>query len=498
MGPRPNPSIYEINTRVVLGEIGRALGRPATLDDLPDAMLDRIAAWGLDYVWMLGVWQTGEAGPAVSRSKPDWLEGYRRHLPDLADADICGSPFAIVAYEVHRDFGGDAALARLRERLKSRGIGLFLDFVPNHVALDHPWATEHPQYLMPGSDDDLAREPQNFIRIGSRVLAYGRDPYFDGWPDTLQLNYRHGGFREAMKAILARIATLADGVRCDMAMLVLPEIFRRTWGDRSIPRDGTAPVDSSFWPEAIAAARLANPGFLFMAEAYWDLEWTLQQQGFDATYDKRLYDRLAERHAEPVRWHLGADMEYQRKSVRFLENHDEPRAAEVFPEEVQRAAAVVAYTSPGVRFFHEGQFEGRSARAVIHLARRLEELARPELARFYDRLLAAIRRPELRDGKWIQLWPSQAWDGNPTHNNFIAACWSPADRPDARVLVVVNFASTQAQSRLRLDWPEAVGRSLFLSDAVSEAIYERKGEEANGLGIFFDLPAWGYHVFTIE
>ena len=41
-----------------------------------------------------------------------------------------------------------------------------------------------------------------------------------------------------------------------------------------------------------------------MAEVYWDLEWTMQQQGFDYAYDKRLYDRLREGHPQAVRGHL--------------------------------------------------------------------------------------------------------------------------------------------------------------------------------------------------
>ena len=114
-----------------------------------------------------------------------------------------------------------------------------------------------------------------------------------------------------------------------MAMLLLPDVIQRTWGDRSRPADGTAPIDVSFWPEAIRAVRGEHPGFLFMAEVYWDLEWDLQQQGFDYTYDKRLYDRLHGRDAAGVRGHLCADAEFQHRSVRFLENHDEPRAAAV-------------------------------------------------------------------------------------------------------------------------------------------------------------------------
>ena len=95
-----------------------------------------------------------------------------------------------------------------------------------------------------------------------------------------------------MIAELGRIADRADGARCDMAMLLEPEVFARTWGERARPRDGTPPVDRPFWPDAIARIRQRHPQFLFVAEVYWDLEWALQEEGFDFTYDKRLYDRL--------------------------------------------------------------------------------------------------------------------------------------------------------------------------------------------------------------
>src|ERR1700722_1413614 len=118
---------------------------------------------------------------------------------------------------VHDRFGGNAALARLRNRMRRRGLRLMLDFVPNHVAPDHPWVDSHPEYFVPGSEADLVRAPQNYSRVhrrgGDRVLAYGRDPYFAGWPDTLQLNYGNAGLREAMTGELLRIGSLCDGVR---------------------------------------------------------------------------------------------------------------------------------------------------------------------------------------------------------------------------------------------------------------------------------------------
>src|SRR4051812_25565583 len=285
MAPPSHPSLYQINTRVWLTTLAQSLGRPATLDDIPDSALDELAGKGFDWIWLLSVWQTGAAGQRVSRANPEWRHEFQETLPDLTEDDIGGSGFAITGYGVHEQLGGDAALARLRERLRARGLRLLLDFVPDHMGLDHPWVESHPEYFVQGTDEDLARAPQNYTRLpDGRVFAYGRDPYFAGWPDTLQLNYANPATQEAMIAALVKIATQCDGVRCDMAMLVLPDVFERTWGMRPEP----------FWPRAIARVRDSRraglqPGheFLFMAEVYWDLEWTLQQQGFDYTYDKR-------------------------------------------------------------------------------------------------------------------------------------------------------------------------------------------------------------------
>ena len=279
------------------------------------------------------------------------------------ESDVSGSCFAVRDYHVHTDFGGDAALARLRERLRQRGLRLILDFVPNHVAPDHIWVEQHPDFFIEGTEEQLAAQPQNYRRLetanGNRILAYGRDPYFAGWPDTLQLNYGNPALQDALLGELQRISSQCDGVRCDMAMLVLPEIFERTWGIPSTP----------FWPQAIAAVKAAVPGFLFMAEVYWDLEWTLQQQGFDYTYDKRLYDRLREGHARPVHDHLLAGLDFQDHLARFLENHDEPRAAATFAPGIHQAAAVITFLTPGLRFFHQGQREGKRARIPTHLGR---------------------------------------------------------------------------------------------------------------------------------
>lgn len=483
------PSLYQINTRVWLTDLSRQLGRPATLDDIPDAELDRLAELGFDWIWLLSVWQTGPAGQRISRSNPEWRKEYQETLPDLCDDDIPGSGFAITGYTVHRSLGGDATLARLRKRLRKRGLRLLLDFVPNHTGLDHPWVESHPEYYVPGTELDLARAPQNYTWIkrkqGDLLLAHGRDPYFPGWPDTLQLNYGTPATQEAMIGQLLKIAGQCDGVRCDMAMLVLPDVFERTWGIASQP----------FWPKATQRVREKVPGFCFMAEVYWDLEWTLQQQGFDYTYDKRLYDRLREGHARPVREHLYAGLDYQNKMARFLENHDEPRAAATFAQATHEAAATITFLSPGLRFFHQGQFEGHKKRISPHLGRGPGEPINTELKQFYDRLLAILRQPVVRDGRWQLLECAPAWEGNWTSECFVAFAWQGPE--DERLLVVANYAPNQSQCHVRLPLTDLAGSQWRLEDQLSSAVYIRDGNEMQSRGLFLDMAPWQAAVYSV-
>jgi hypothetical protein len=483
------PALYQINTRVWLTGLSRVLGRSATLDDIPDAELDRLAELGFDWIWFLSAWQTGPAAQAISRANPEWRREFAETIPDLCDEDIAGSGFAIQSYTVHRDLGGAEALARLRQRLQQRGLKLMLDFVPNHMAPDHDWIDEHPDYFVHGSEADLARSPRNYCRVQTRngplVLAHGRDPYFDGWPDTLQLNYGNPESQQAMIGELQRIAGQCDGVRCDMAMLVLPDVFERTWNIRADP----------FWPKAIESVKRKHPQFLFMAEVYWDLEWTMQQQGFDYAYDKQMYDRLRDAHARSVREHLHAGLDYQDKLARFLENHDEPRTAAAFEPSRHEAGAVITFLSPGLRFFHQGQFEGCRKRISPHLVRSPQEPIDAALQAFYESLLAVLRQPVFRDGAWNLLECVPAWEGNWTSDCFIAWSWQRAD--GERRVVAVNYADNKSQCYVRLPFPDMAGRTVRMKDIMGPASFDRDGNDLISRGLYLDLPPWSYHVFEM-
>jgi len=461
-----HPTLYELNVRVQLTELGVQLGRRATLDDFPSAELDRLAALGFEWIWLLGVWLTGETGRRISRTLPQLRESYQHLLPGFRDSDVCGSPFAIVSYTVSEEFGGDSALARLRGRLRERGIRLLLDFVPNHTAIDHPWVCEHPEYYVHGSVKELEDQPGNYLLIpDAGVFAHGRDPYFPGWIDTLQLNYSNDLLQEAMRRELMKIAAICDGVRCDMAMLITPEVFQRTWGTEMHP----------FWPEAIRGARSVDSEFVFMAEVYWDMEWNLQQQGFDYTYDKRLYDRLRNHDVAGMRAHLSAGLDFQNKLVRFLENHDEERAASVFSPETYKAAALITYFVPGLRFFHDGQMEGRRKKTSVHLCRRAAEPVDESLQEFYSQLLSWLSLPVAKNGDWQMLETSA--------EACFAFSWGDGQN---RAVVLVNYSPDQSQFHARL---ANLSGPLALRDAMSGTVYQGDAPD-----LYFDLPGWGYKV----
>ncbi|MEQ1828228.1 MAG: alpha-amylase family glycosyl hydrolase [Pirellula sp.] len=484
-------SLYQVNTRVLLTELSSQLGRRATLDDIEDKTLEQWQECGFQFVWLLSVWQIGPRSQGISRANVRWLHEFQSTLTDLCDDDIGGSGFAIQKYSVHRNLGGNEALHRLRNRMKSYGLRLILDFVPNHTGPDHPWVNEHPDYFVQGTDQDLEREPDIYTRLATKhgeiVFAMGRDPYFPGWIDTLQLNYGNRALQTAMQEELERIALQCDGVRCDMAMLLLPEVFQRTWQIPSEP----------FWPTTVQRIRAKHPKFTFIAEVYWDLEWELMQQGFDFCYDKRLHDSLRAGDTPSVRSHLHADLAYQNRLVRFLENHDEPRVASAFSSAQHAAASVICFLVPGMRFFHHGQLEGKRVRISPHLIRGPAEAYDTEVAKNYRRLLSILRLPIVRKGAWKRLEPLEAWPSNFTHQDFVSFQWLDTD--GSLLVVVVNYSDHMSQCRVRLpDLGGGATRPIRLQDLWDETPYVRDSHELSHSGLFVELPAWGIHVLRVE
>ncbi|MBC5773658.1 alpha-amylase [Pontibacter sp. KCTC 32443] len=483
-----HPVIYEINTWVWLEELSRKYQQKVNLSSVPPEEWDKIAMLGFDAVWLMGVWERSPAGIEISMRNKGLLEDFNRALPDFSAEDNVGSPYCVRNYVVDDHLGGPQGLAAARAMFRDRGLRLILDFVPNHVAIDHPWVTEHPEYLVQGNADDAKKDPNSFIESGGKVFACGRDPFFPAWPDVLQLNAFAPGLRHAVIDTLTDVAGQCDGVRCDMSMLMLNKIFERTWGNRA----GTKPAEE-YWATIIPAVKAKYTEFKFIAEAYWDLEWELQQQGFDFTYDKKLYDRMEHQDAESIRQHLLADRSFQEKSVRFIENHDEPRAAHTFTGGKARAAAAVILTLPGVKLLHEGQFEGRKVRVPVFLARRPEEPVDQDLLAFYGRLLKGVNHDVFRNGEW-RLCERSGWPDNQSYLRLLTWCWVKGEE---RFLVVINFSQETAQALVHMPWEELGEKKWRLKDVLSEETYDRSGSELLNSGLFVNLEAWKCNLFQV-
>jgi hypothetical protein len=484
-----HPVIYEINTWVWLGELSRKYQRPMNLATIPDQEWDVIGSYGFDAAWFMGVWERSPLGIEISMRNKGLLEDFKRALSDFSTEDNVGSPYCVRNYMVDKHLGGPEGLATAREALAKRGIRLILDFVPNHVAPDHPWVSEHPEYFIRGDPKALEKDPASLLEVGANVFACGRDPFFPAWPDVLQLNAFHSGLRTAVIETISRIAEQCDGIRCDMAMLLLNNTFERTWGARA----GEKPVND-YWRTVIAAIKAKHSEFRFIAEAYWDLEWELQQQGFDYCYDKKLYDRMEHADPESVHQHLLAEFCYQEKMVRFIENHDEPRAAATFSSEKGRASAVAMLTLMGAKLLHEGQFEGRKVRLPVFLARRPTEPVDQDLATFYKRLLKETNRDVLRNGRW-RLCERSGWPDNQSCRNLLTWCW---DKEGKRYLIVINFSQEAAQARVHVPWDELRGKEWRLNDVLSGESHNRNGGEIVDAGLYVELGPWQCHLFQVS
>lgn len=438
------PSLYQINTRVWR----HRFGTDTKLTAIPESYWQELASVGIEYVWLMGVWQTG---PNVLdyALEPGLREEYARVLPDWSPKDIIGSPYAIDHYTLHADLGAPEDLQRVKNLLNKNGLKLILDFVPNHFHAESKHIANHPEIFLEVSPPLLQLDKHTYYRppnLPERVFAHGKDPYFAAWQDTVQVNYAISKAQAFMQDQLLEIAAVCDGVRCDMAMLPLPHVFQKTW-ESAIGLEAAKAKD--FWPAAIQKVKNKYPKFCFIAEVYWDLEWELQQKGFDYTYDKRLRDRLIQLDAKGVQGHLKADLNFQQKSVRFLENHDEDRILSELDTAQALAAAMVTYLTPGMRFFYEGQWEGRRKRLPVQLGRAAPEVSLLPFkhtgtevstipgfevldittVHFYKYLLQILQHPNVQAGQWQLINFTK-------HPNLICFDW---EGEESTIKVLINY-----------------------------------------------------------
>lgn len=487
---RPNPRIYEINTRVWI----KKFGEHAVLADVPAEFWTDLAQKGFDAVWLMGIWKRCEDIIADCCFSPDLMQSYSNSLPDWKKEDVIGSPYSICSYEVSPHLGSQSDLKLLREKLNSLGMKLILDFVPNHFGASTGLIDSNPEIFLEGDDDLLGKDSFTFFRTGKEgkeILAHGRDPLFPAWTDTVQINYFCKAARMFMTDTLVKLAGMCDGIRCDMAMLALNNVFRNTWLG-VIDKYNFPKPEKEFWQEAITSVKEKFPDFVFIAEAYWDLGWNLQQLGFDYTYDKRLLDRLYAADVPGLKAHLNADTDYQNKSVRFIENHDECRAASKLGKYRSLASAVIISTIRGMKLFYDGQFDGRKTRLPVQLGREPEEKLSSKIRHYYDTLLRTTKADIFRFGEWMMVEPITSGGNNTAFEDMFAWRWNYNDE---RMLVVINFSETKSCCRLKFD-PMSSAENIVMTDLLTDEEYLRSSGEIRNIGLYIELKGFQSHIFS--
>lgn len=485
---RPHPHLYEINTWAWLEELSARLGRFIKLADVPDSEWDILAQRGFNIIWLMGVWQRSAEGRRIALL-PSNTGSYARALPGWKPEDVVGSPYSVAQYTPDPRIGAWDDLDRVREKLRARGMALFLDFVGNHTALDHPWVREHPEFYVQGTRQDFETDPASFFRVetpkGPVFVALGRDPYFPPWTDTAQLNHFNPGLRAALINRLGIIAAHCDGIRCDMAMLQLNDIFARIWGHLL---GGTKLPDKEFWAEAHAAL----PNLILLAEAYWGTEERLMNLGFEFAYGKEIYDAVRDQNIDDVRGRLSTPVEYQSHLARFLENHDEPRAAVTFGEQRLSAAGTLMSTLPGLRFYHQGELEGRKIQLPVALRVAAPEPPNPVFVDFFEKILRVTNEDVFHRGQWNLLPVTPG--GDATSENLIAYEWRSAA---AWKIIVVNLSGGTAQGLIRLADRVSPANEYTFYDQLHEVRYPRFGQELSNIGLFVRRDPFQAHLFDI-
>jgi len=484
--------LYEINYRVWHRK-KYGVNSNKKISDIPDEFIDNLKSFGIDFLWLMGVWKTNLNSVKKYCFEQNLVHSYQRTLKAFTPEDVVGSPYAIEEYVLNPEFGDESNLLVLKEKLNRNGIKLILDFVPNHFAAETKLIERYPEIFLEVGEEIFLKDSYTFFSpeaTPKKYFAHGRDPFYPPWLDTIQVNFFSKQAREYLIDILKKLSTLCDGVRCDMAMLALNNVFYNTWGS-AIKNTNSFSIQREFWEEAIEKIKRINSDFIFIGEVYWNLEYDLQKLGFDYTYDKRLYDRLKFSDATNINAHLKADKEYQKKLVRFIENHDEERAMRVFGKDKSFAAAVIIGALPGMKLFYDGQFEGKTVKLPVQLIREPIEQENKKTLEFYYNLLNIYKDPLFKDGEWKLIEAEPSWHNNFTYKNFIA-CQRTYKNKNA--LIITNYSDIQSQCRVKLNLYN-YGEAIELNDVLNKVKYLRSVEEIHHIGLYVELKPFSSHIF---
>jgi len=385
----------------------------------------------------------------------------------------------------------------VRAKLNSLGMGLIVDFVPNHFARDSKLFLEHPEAFVQRPNGDTSPDNWWYSKNGYPTVAFGRGPYDGPWTDTLQINYFSPQAVQLVSDLIVSVARRVDGIRLDMAHLVLNEVFQNSWGEQ-MWRGGFSRPGTEFWADVIARAK-SQTNVIFVSEAY-DYYMTsppeqelLTNLGVDYSYNKVVLDKIEHKDLGELRGYMFNEPQWKlNRMCHFVENHDEPRAALALGGTAQSlAGSIVALTIPGMRLTYFGQYDGLKNRLGVHLRRGMPEERNTGLHAQYTKLMEALSEDVFHEGSWTMIGIPQEGSGW----RLTAWRW---EHNGVKRLVIVNWSDQQGWGPVKV--ADAYSRdgsdNLPITDLLTDETYVRSASELRGPGLFVGLDAYQAHIFA--
>jgi len=542
---------------VWLDQIGRSAGRTVSrLDEIPDAELDRLAAWGVTGLWLIGLWQRSDASRKIKQQ--------------MGNPEAAASAYALHDYRIADDLGGEEAWQNLSERAGQRGIRLASDMVPNHMGLDSRWIIEKPEYFLQLEHPpypayrfggiDLCDDPRVSVRIEDgywnhsdaavvfqRVdnhsgqvsyIYHGNDGTSMPWNDTAQLNFLLPEVREAVIQVILAVARRFPIIRFDAAMTLAKKHYQRLWfptpGDAgAIPSRAEHSLDkpafdrvfpAEFWRDVVDRVAAEAPDTLLLAEAFWLMEgYFVRTLGMHRVYNSAFMNMLKMEDNQKYRQTLKNVLEFSpavlQRFVNFMNNPDERTAVEQFGKgDKYFGCVLMLVTMPGLPMLGHGQIEGFSEKYGMEYRKAYwdEPVDQDLVARHEREIFPLMRRRHLFSGSEnFALFDFESEYGHVDENVF--AYTNRADGEAA--LILFNNCYEQTSGRVQrssaintgsAEQPHLVQRSLgealnldaspgvwyIYRDPIRQQEYLLRGAELAYEGFAVHLNGYEYRVLV--
>ncbi len=539
------------HTYVWLDQLSRRYGRPIRrIDEIPDEELARLAGWGINALWLIGIWERSRASQLIKQR--------------CGNPEALPSAYSIYDYSVAEDLGGIAAFERLKERGWRYHIRIAVDMVPNHTGIVSRWVIEHPNWFIQTDQPpfsrysfngpDLSQDPRVgvFLEDGYwdrsdaavvfkhvdrssgqvRYIFHGNDGTGMPWNDTAQLNFLMAEVREAVIREVLKVARLSPIIRLDAAMVLTKKHYQRLW----FPEPGTGGdiparaehglnkrqfnrlLPNEFWRDVVDRVNREAPDCLLLAEAFWLLEtFFVRTLGMHRVYNSAFMNMLKNEENGKYRALIRNTLEYNpeilKRYVNFMSNPDELSAQTLFGSGLKFfGVTVMMSTLPGLPMFGHGQIEGFSEKYGMEYRRAYApEEADPHLIQRHEReVFPLLHKRRLFSGVEHFL----LYDLHDAADRVNEDVFAYSNRRDnERALVVFNNQNREARGWLKETTatggpipPRSIadglglhnGRDVFYSfrDLRTDLTYIRSGAEITAHGLYVKLSAYQYHVFT--